>query len=309
MAAAFAAANPISNHTYIFSKRGIPFFPSINLNCGCEGKAGQSCGEGLDCKNLITLGFYSDPHCTQDEIKKDFVGTEVGGTHCAVCNPRSIPRPNNLKDDTVYIKTLGGGTVVEATIAKSDACDASAPPGAVALLKGGNDACVQVTGLQDDFSVEVWGLGGALAGPTCKRSVLDTNETLQRRGGNCKSFNEVDSKRTETEGRPVSEIVDCTGQNQPCPISKATTDSISFDVSYSADGGVAPGNMGFGVSVSHSVTVSEQWTVPAGQRGQMLYYCDAIQHLGTWIDCKGKDVPGSWLEPTNECAAREINIA
>lgn len=83
---------------------------------------------------------------------------------------------------------------------------------------------------------------------------------------------------------------------------------MTFEATYSAEGGVAPGDMGLGVSVTHSVAIGEDWSVPQGQKGRLLVYCNAIEHLGVWKDCDGRDVPGSWLEPLDECALREINM-
>lgn len=254
----------------------------------------------------MTIGFYSDSHCSQNEIIKDFQGTEDGGVHCAVCTYNAVPIPAGIQDDTVYAKVLGGGVVVQATILNNAQCDNSGPPAPIGELVGGKDTCLQLKGVQDDWSIAIWGLGGADDGPVCKR---DVNTAFSKRGGSCASFEEHRVERTETSGQPVSDIVDCTGQNQACPITKSTTDSVTWDVSMSFDGGGGPTGMSLGKSVTHSVSITEGWSVPAGQRGRMYAYADALTHIGVWKDCDGNDVPGNWLEPLDSASEREVNVA
>ncbi len=74
------------------------------------------------------------------------------------------------------------------------------------LLEGGRDTCLQIKGVTDDWSVEIWGKGGALDGPTCKRSMPE--EKILKKRGSCARFEEAGVRHAETEGQPVTNIVD-----------------------------------------------------------------------------------------------------
>lgn len=284
--------------TVVCSQILIP--PFTNLECGCKGKQGQKCGD--DCKNMITIGFYTDKNCQENEVKKDFQGTEDGGVHCGVCNHDAL---DGVHGGDIYAKVLGGGDVVEAWFSDVEDCPVSDAPKPRTILKASEkDKCKPLKGVHKHWTANVYGLGYG-DGPTCARSL--SNYTLAKRDDvKCKRFVTESITHTRTPERDITGQMCCTGEGD-CPLDKEIEDSVEFDVEFQLGGGGGvkgvdtDASLGFSYNKKHTVTVTKHWKVPHDQCAHLSWTCEAELRHGHFTECDGGDRPGTMMVPGKKC--------
>lgn len=287
--------------SFVVAQIAIP--PFINLNCGCEGKLGKTCSDPeLGCKPMITLGFYTDKNCQDNEIRKDFDGTESGGVHCGICNKDAL---DDVHQGDIWAKVLGGGDIVEAWVSDSHDCPTDDAPKPITKFRGGeSDKCKPIKGVSNHWTVNVYGLGYG-DGPTCKRSI--GNSTLTKRDdAKCKKFIKGPTHTIKTPEQDIS-ARRCCNEEGDCPFDKKVEDSVEFDVSFQLDGGGGvkgvdtDASLGFKYEKKREVSITDHHSVPHDQCAHLSWWCWATKYEGTFTECDGPDRPGTMVVPGNDC--------